>query len=154
MILRSECRETFKVLSAVATGAAARWASTIPTVMALRPARRMMLKGIVDLSVRRLASLGQRQPELWGNGDGGAGSNLHLFIGEHARDGGACQHAILKRTIGLQVPDRQLAPQAPGVEGERVGIEHGVLVGKPLPAAQGAIDLLKVAVKGLAAHVL
>src|SRR5262249_28454084 len=84
----------------------------------------------------------------------GCRSNLDLLVLHHALDGGTLEHAVLEHGVILELRHRQLAADSPGVEDEAIGIEHGVLVGKPFPSRQLAVDLLQVAVEGLEARFL
>ena len=76
--------------------------------------------------------------------------HLDLLVLDHAADGGPLEHAVLERGVVLELAHRQLAAHAPGVEDEAVGIEHGIFVGKPFAPGQHAVDLLQIAVEGLA----
>src|SRR5262249_37967758 len=61
------------------------------------------------------------------------------------------RHAVLERGVVRQVHDRQLAPHAPDVEHEGVGVEHRVRPGEPLAPGVHPVDLLQVLVEGLPA---
>src|SRR5262245_58289692 len=76
-------------------------------------------------------------------------SDLDLLVLDHAFDGGAPDHAILERGIILELSHRQLAPHAPGVEHEAVGIDHRVFVAEPLASREPGVDLLQVPVESL-----
>src|SRR5258708_15355622 len=57
---------------------------------------------------------------------------LHALVGEDALHRGALRHAVLERAVVFKLRHGQLAPLAPGVEHQGVGIEHRVFVGQPL----------------------
>ena len=80
--------------------------------------------------------------------------SVDLLVLHDALDRRALDHAVLERGVVLELAHRQLAPHAPGVEHEAIGIEHRVLVAEPFAARQHAVDLLQVAVEGLEAGFL
>src|SRR5215470_12290307 len=81
-------------------------------------------------------------------------SDLDLLVLDDAFDRGTLEHAILERRVVLELPHRQLAAHAPGVEHEAVRIDHGVLVAEPFPARELAVDLLQIAVEGFQPRLL
>src|SRR5262249_15605876 len=76
-------------------------------------------------------------------------SHLDLLVLERALHRRPRHHAILERGVVLELAHWQLAAHTPGVEHERVGIDHGVLVAYPFASGEPAVDLLQVTVEGL-----
>src|SRR5205823_4752321 len=60
-------------------------------------------------------------------------SGLELLVLCDALHGRTLEHAILEGGVVLELGHRHLAADAPRIEDEAVGIEHGILVRKPLP---------------------
>src|SRR5688500_8195824 len=59
---------------------------------------------------------------------------LEPFVGDHALHRRALHHAVLERGVVRKLRHRLAAARMPEVEHEGVGIEHRVVVGKPLAA--------------------
>src|SRR5262245_58278992 len=71
-------------------------------------------------------------------------SDLPAFLLEDLLHRRALQHAVLESGVVLHARDRQLAANAPGVEDQRVRIEHRVLFAEPLAPGVHLVDLLEV----------
>src|SRR5262245_9567427 len=141
MILRSEWSETFNVLSAWATASCA---ANRAAAMAPRAASPNVFKRMIALSTcwRRCSVVRGAEPIRAAACPAPNVSNLELFVGQHPRNGGACQHAILERTVVRQIRDRQLTPHAPGIKHQGIGIENRIGVAQPLAPVQQSVDLL------------
>jgi hypothetical protein len=51
-------------------------------------------------------------------------SNLEALVGDHELHRRALEHAVLESAVVLELRHRQLAPHAPHVEHEGIGVEH------------------------------
>src|SRR6266851_1374670 len=77
---------------------------------------------------------------------------LHALVGENALHRRALRHAVLERGVVFKLRHGQLAPLAPGVEHQGVGVEHRVFVGQPLAPRVHGVDLLQVFAERLLPH--
>src|SRR6267143_1556116 len=77
---------------------------------------------------------------------------LHALVAEDALHRRALRHAVLERGVVFKLRHGQLAPLAPGVKHQGVGVEHRVFVGQPLAPRIHRVDLLQVFAERLLPH--